>query len=98
MLQYSRLTPNEIREVWNVISNTNKKTDKVVLSTLEIADRCGWTEREIHPRDLSTKVRQAILILEEAGFLERERNQNLIIGTSLGVESVEQARKILGTV
>lgn len=96
MLQQNRLTPHEIHDVWKVIANTNKKADKVVLSAIEIADRCGWTEQGEHPAELATKVRQAILVLEEAGYLERGRNQNLVLGTSMGVDSVEMARSALG--
>ncbi|HSQ41231.1 MAG TPA: RecQ family ATP-dependent DNA helicase [Fibrobacteraceae bacterium] len=96
MLQHSRLTPQEIHAVWRVIANTNKKTDEVVLSVLEVADRCGWTEQDGHPAELSTRVRLAVLVLEEAGFLERKRNRSLMIGTSLGVDSAEKARAALG--
>ena len=67
MLQHNRLTPQEIHSVWKAIIHTNKKTDKVVVSAMELADRCGWSEQETHPAELTTKVRQAILILEEAG-------------------------------
>lgn len=97
LLQHSKLSFQEINEVWKVIRMANPKSDHRVMSALEIADRCGWTDRESeNPNEINTKVRHAVLVLEEQGFLYRRRNRTLVYGTSIGVSSVEEVRRVLG--
>ncbi len=96
ILQQSKLSWQEISSVWQTIRKVAGNRDRLVMSPLEIADKCGWTEKEDDPSINSTKVKLAVLVLEEQGFLKRKRNRTQMYGTSISVESVEQARNLLG--
>ena len=96
LLQQSKLTEKDISEIWRVLKKQSEGRPKIVMSALEIADKCGWTEQTEDTGVLKTKVSHAVLLLEEQGFLKRNRNQTQFYGSSITVESVEQARQILG--
>ncbi len=97
ILQRSKLSAQEIGEVWRVVKASAASRDNLTISALELADKCGWTDKEEDSEALTTKVKQAILVLEEQGFLKRKRNKTLFYGSSISVETVEEARKVLGT-
>lgn len=97
ILQQSKLSWQEISAVWTTIKKVAGGRDRLIMSPLEIADKCGWTEKEEDPSINSTKVKLAVLVLEEQGFLKRKRNRTQMYGTSISVESVEQARNLLGS-
>ena len=96
LLQFSKLSQNEISDVWKALKKLFQNKKNVCISALELADKCGWTERETDSSITATKVRLAILVLEEQGFLKRKRNTTLVFGTSIAAETVEQARVALG--
>ncbi len=96
LLHFSTMTHYQVSSVWRYLSSLAKKQKKITMSALEIADKCGWTEKEENMQALMTKVRTAILILEEQGFLYRKRNKSLMYATSSTVHNVEEARKKLG--
>ena len=96
ILQQSKLSPQEINSVWKVLRKEAAQRTKVTMSAVEIADKCGWTEKETNTGDITTKVKLAILVLEEQGFLKRNRNKTQMYGSSISVDSVEKARIALG--
>ncbi len=97
ILQQSKLSWQEISAVWQTIKKVAASRNTLIMSPMEIADKCGWTEKEEDPSINATKVKLAVLVLEEQGFLKRKRNRTQMYGTSISVESVEQARGVLGT-
>ena len=97
ILQQSKLSAQEISSVWRVLKKVAGNQNRLIMSALEIADQCGWTEKENDASVNTTKVKLAILVLEEQGFLKRKRNRTQMYGSSISVESAEQARAIIGT-
>lgn len=97
ILQQSKLSAKEISDVWKTLKAVAGNRNTLIMSPLEIADKCGWTEKETDSSINSTKVKLAVLVLEEQGFLKRKRNRTQMYGTSISVESVEQAREKLGS-
>ncbi|MDY6391116.1 MAG: RecQ family ATP-dependent DNA helicase [Fibrobacter sp.] len=97
ILQQSKLSAQEISAVWRILKKMAGNQNRLIMSALEIADQCGWTEKEVDASVNATKVKLAILVLEEQGFLKRKRNRTQMYGSSISVESAEQAREIIGT-
>ena len=97
ILQQSKLSAQEIAAVWRVLKKMAGNRDRLIMSALEIADQCGWTEKETDASVNTTKVKLAILVLEEQGFLKRKRNRTQMYGSSISVESAEQARAVIGS-
>lgn len=95
ILQQNKLAEKEIGEVWRVLRKQSEKRERIVMSALEIADKCGWTEQTENIGQLGTKVKHAIMLLEDQGFLKRNRNQTQVFGSSITIESVSQVRSVL---
>lgn len=95
LLQQSKLSEKEIGDIWRVLKKQSEKRERLVMSALEIADKCGWTEQNENTGALETKVKHAIMLLEDQGFLKRKRNQTQVFGSSIAIESVSQVRYIL---
>ena len=96
IMQQAKLSWQEVAAVWKTLKKAAGNRDRVVLSALEIADQCGWSEKESDPQSNATKVRHAVQVLEEQGFLERKRNITQMYGSSISVETAEQAREAIG--
>jgi ATP-dependent DNA helicase, RecQ family len=97
ILQQSKLSAQEIASVWRVLKRVAGNQNRLIMSALEIADLCGWTEKESDTSTNTTKVKLAILVLEEQGFLKRKRNRTQMYGSSISVESAEEARERIGS-
>ena len=97
ILQQSKLSAQEIGSVWRVLKKVAGNQNRLIMSALEIADQCGWTEKESDANTNATKVKLAILVLEEQGFLKRKRNRTQMYGSSISVESAEEARERIGS-
>lgn len=97
ILQQSKLSAQEISAVWRVLKKMAGNQNRLIMSALEIADLCGWTEKESDASVNTTKVKLAILVLEEQGFLKRKRNRTQMYGSSISVESAEEAREKIGS-
>ncbi len=95
LLQQSKLSEKEIGDIWRVLIKQSEKRERLVMSALEIADKCGWTEQNENIGALETKVKHAIMLLEDQGFLKRKRNQTQVFGSSIAIETVSQIRYIL---
>ena len=95
ILQQSKLSEKEIGDIWRVLKKQSEKRDRLVMSALEIADKCGWTEQTENTSGLETKVKHAIMLLEDQGFLKRLRNQTQMFGSSIAIETVAQVRSAL---
>lgn len=95
ILQRSKLSEKEIGDVWNILKKLSKNKSNLIMSALEIADKCGWTEKSEDFATLEAKVKQAIMLLEDRHFLTRGRNCTHMYGSSISIESVEQVRKLL---
>lgn len=93
LLNNSKLQLNEIKKIWDILRKT--KGEKITISALELANQLGL--QGIREAEADTKVRNAILILEELGFLQRKRNSINFFGDSLGVKNMEEVHVKLST-
>ncbi|NMA34860.1 MAG: RecQ family ATP-dependent DNA helicase, partial [Clostridiaceae bacterium] len=88
LLNQTKLSIKEIQQIWRAIKNITKQRMRVSRSALEIARQAGWDD---NVRDIETKVRTAILALEEAGFLKREQNVPRVYATGILADNAAEA-------
>lgn len=93
LLNQTKITINEIQQVWRAIKSMTTKNRKTVsASGLEIARHAGWDESK---RDIETRVRAAISALEQSGYIKRKMNSPRVFATGVLVKTfVEAANKI----
>ena len=96
LLNQSKLSIQEIQQVWRAIKSLTKFRPKISRSALEIAREAGWDDTII---DIENKVRTAITALEEAGYIKRGQNvprvyANSILSRTL-MEAIEKIQKSL---
>lgn len=90
LLNQTKLSQKEINQLWIGIKNFRKKEFKK--SALEIARKAGW---DTEMRDLETRVKTALVALEECKFILREENHARVFAQSLVEKSVEAGNPIL---
>lgn len=71
MLSQTKLSMNEIQQVWGAIKRLSRHMPNLTRSPLEIAREAGWNTSD---RDIETKVKSAVAALESAGYLNRGDN------------------------
>lgn len=99
----SKLTISDIQKVWQAVKRrTSGGQKQVVVSAYELASdtEADFQERGLlddvgSPADKETRVRTALAVLEEAGYIRRGLNAPRIYATSLRVKSVIEARNKL---
>lgn len=89
LLNQTKITINEIQQVWRAIkSMTVKNRQTVSASALEIARRAGWDD---NVQDLETRIRSALSALEQAGYIKRKMNSPRVFATGVLVKSFMDA-------
>lgn len=88
LLNQTKLSINEIQQVWKGIKDLTRNRDRICCSALEIARQAGWDESIF---DIETKVRTAICALELAGYLKRGNNCPRIYADSIQVKTAREA-------
>lgn len=92
LLNQTKLSINEIQQVWKSIKYFTKSRPEVSCSPLEIARQSGWDESK---RDIETRVKTAILALENAGYIKRGKNSPKIYADSILVKNMAEASVII---
>ena len=92
LLNQTKLSLSEIQHVWQAVKNLTRKRMKVQCSALEIARMAGWDDSV---NDIETRVKTALAALEQSGYINRGKNVPRVYATSIAVNDVEQARKML---
>jgi len=88
----TRLSINEIQQVWQAIRSLTHKRRSVSQSALEIARKAGWDDSS---DQLETRVRTAIGALEEGGYLTRSFNSPRVFASSIMCKSAMDASTII---
>ena len=88
LLNNTKLSIKEIRQVWSAIKLLAAKRSRLSKSALEIAKKAGW---DVEMRELETRVTAAIAALEDAGYLKRKQNSPRIFASSIAVRNADQA-------
>lgn len=89
MLNQTKLSLSEIQQVWKAIKNLTKNQTILKRSPLEIAREAGFDDPN---GDIETRVKTAILALEEAGYIERKQNCPRVFATGIMVSNMDEAR------
>lgn len=88
LLNQTKVSIQEIQQIWKAVKDITKFRSKVSQSALEIARRAGWDD---NVRELETRVKTAIAALEDAGYLKRGQNNPRVYADSILVKKAEDA-------
>ncbi|NLV37396.1 MAG: RecQ family ATP-dependent DNA helicase [Clostridiaceae bacterium] len=88
LLNQTKVSIQEIQQVWRAIKNLTRFRSKASQSALEIARGAGWDD---NISDLETRVRTAISALEEAGYLKRGQNNPYVYADGILVRTAKEA-------
>ena len=90
LLNQTKLSINEIQQVWKAVKEMTKQRMRTCCSALEIARKAGWDDSV---SDIETRVRTALAALEQAGYIERGNNVPHVYATGITVKNMDEARK-----
>jgi ATP-dependent DNA helicase RecQ len=88
MLNQTKLSIKEIKQVWRAIKLITKFRSKLSNSALEIARKAGWDE---HVSEIETRVKSAIAALEDAKMIKRGQNIPLTYANSILTKTLQEA-------
>lgn len=91
LLNQTKLTLNEINQVWSAVKKLTAKHDVIHISALEVARKAGWEDCW----DIETKVKSAIAALETAGYLRRGMNSPRVYATSIVPRNMDEASRLI---
>lgn len=87
LLNQTKLSIGEIQQVWKAIKDLTKQRLNVCCSPLEIARHAGWEDNP----EMETRVKTAVMALENAGYIVRGQNVPRIYATSILTTSMAEA-------
>src|SRR5690606_4076848 len=87
LLNQTKLTVKEIRQVWKAIKALTQFRNAASNSALEIARKAGWDDNIV---DVETRVTTAIAALEASGYLSRGQNMPRIFANSRSEEHTSE--------
>ncbi len=91
LLTETKLTINEIQNVWRAIKKMTKGKENLCCSALDVAKEAGYQSDE----DVETRIRTAINALESSGYLERGQNSPRVFASGIKVKNyIEACNKI----
>ena len=88
LLNQTKLSIKEIRQVWKAVKEITRFRPVVSNSALEIARKAGWDDRVA---EIETRVTTAISALEETGYLKRGQNMPRIFANSILSRNAQEA-------
>lgn len=92
LLNQTKLSIDEIKQVWSAIKRLTGKRDTLFISPLELARVAGWDEEEM---GIETKIKTAVNELERANYIERQENNPSVFATSLHVANIKQGEALM---
>ncbi len=90
LLNQTKLSLSEIQQVWKAIKSLTKNRTVLKRSPLEIAREAGFDDSN---GDVETRVKTAVLALEDAGYIERKQNCPRVYATGILVSNMDEARR-----
>lgn len=88
LLNQTKLTLKEIKQVWRAIKELTRFRANLSNSALEIARKAGWDDSIA---EIEMRVTTAISALEEAGYLKRGQNMPRIYASSIRAKNAQEA-------
>ncbi len=92
LLNQTRLSVNEIQQVWRAIKEITRFRSRASNSALEIARKAGWDD---NVEEIETRVTTAIAALEDAGYLKRGQNMPRVFANSILAKNAQEAIDII---
>jgi len=90
LLNQTKVTQQEIQQIWKAIKDLTKVHSQISISALELAREAGWNDQIT---DITNRVTTAVAALEDAGFVKRGQNSPRVFATSITVKNMIEARK-----
>ena len=87
LLNQTKISIQEIQQIWIAIKNTTKFRSNMSNSALEIAKKAGWDEGMY---DLETRVYTAVAALENAGYIKRGQNMPRVYADSIMARTMKE--------
>lgn len=81
LLNQTKLSVSEIKQIWRAIKELCGVRPRICESALQIARQAGWNDGR--PDEIETRVKTAILALEDAGYIKRGQNMPRVFATSI---------------
>lgn len=88
LLNQSRISIQEIQQIWRAIKDMTRRRTTFSSSALEIARAAGWDDEV---QEIETRVKTAVSALEEASYIKRGDNIPHIYADSMLVRSIMEA-------
>lgn len=88
LLNQTKLSIQEIQQIWKAIKEITRFRTTISQSALEIARRAGWDD---NIKEIETRVKTAIAALEESGYLKRSQNMPRVYANSILVKNAYEA-------
>ena len=88
LLNQTKLSIKEIRQIWKAIKDITRFRSTASNSALEIARKAGWDDSIV---EIETRVTTAIAALEDAGYLKRGQNMPRIFANSILSKTAQDA-------
>ncbi|MFN6946196.1 MAG: RecQ family ATP-dependent DNA helicase [Cytophagaceae bacterium] len=92
LLNQTKITQNEIQQIWRAIKNLSKTRESLSNSALEIARKAGWDD---NISEIETRVTSAIAALEDAGYVKRGQNSPRVFANSILSKNAQEAIDII---
>lgn len=89
LLNQTKIAIHEIKQIWRAIKELCGSRPQICESALQIARQAGW--KDDHTDEIETRVKTAILALEEAGYIKRGQNMPRVFATSILSKNAMQA-------
>ncbi len=90
LLNQTKISIQEIQQIWRAVKDMTRRRMKFSSSALELARAAGW---DGVVKELETRVKTAINALEEANYIKRRENVPHVYADSILVRSVMEAEK-----
>ncbi len=88
LLNQTKLSIQEIQQIWKAIKDITRFRATASRSALEIARRAGWDD---NVKEIETRVKTAVLALEQSGYIRRGQNMPRVYADSIQVKTAEEA-------
>lgn len=94
LLNQTKISIEEIQQIWKAIKDATRTRSRMSNSALEIAREAGWDDCVL---DIETRVKTAVAALEDAGYIKRGQNMPHIYADSIqartAMEAIDKIRK-----
>ena len=92
LLNQTKLSMNEIQQVWKAVKLLCGPGKRFTKTPLEIARAAGWDDEKT---GVETRVKTALYVLEDAGYIKRENNVPRVYATGILAHNMEEAGKLI---